>query len=389
MTEKALPTLAARTLTRAGIIAGSVLLLVLVGGTTSRLVASRALSAETEAATVPTVNVFHPTAAAQGTLVLPGRIQAWQQAPVYARTSGYVRRWYADIGTPVHAGQVLADIDAPDLDQQLAASNAALATATANRALAQITATRWDALLAQNAVARQDDDEKRSDFAAKQAAENQARANMDQLRAEVGFKHLVAPFDGVVTSRSTDVGALVVASDANAVAPLFTVSDTSRLRIYVAVPENAASAIQSVSTAQFTVPDMPDRVFTATLTHSADAVDAQSGAMLVQFVVDNHGGSLKPGGYAEVSLDLSSSAARTTVRIPASALLFRREGTAVAVVDREGHVTIRSVRIAQDFGATLEIAAGLTGSDWVVDSPSDSIATGEVVKPVAIAARQL
>lgn len=375
-----LPTANRKALGMAALVGGALAVLIVAGGTAARLAQSANLKSETALMSTPSATVFQATASQAGTLALPGRVQAWNQAPVYARTSGYLRHWYVDIGSPVKAGQVLADIDAPDVDQQLAAAKAALATAQANYNLSKTTADRWEKLLAEQAVSQQDADDKRGDLAAKQASRDEAAANLARLQTEAGFQKIVAPFDGTVTGRSTDIGALISAGGTGAV-PLFTVADTSRLRIYVSVPEASLSALSSGQTATFTVPEQPGKTFTATVARSSDAVDPQSGGMLLQLVVDNAEHLLKPGGYAQVSFNLPQSAS-TAMRIPASALLFRGEGTSVAVVGSDNKVTLHKVQIGHDFGTELEIASGIAPGDWIVDSPSDAITSGQTVRPV-------
>ena len=382
MPDAPLPKTDPRRLRRAGLFITAALLVVLGAGAATRLMARQDLRATARDNAVQSVSVTQPTRGDAGTLVLPGRLQAWAQAPVYARTDGYLRRWYVDIGTPVKAGQVLAEIDAPEVDQQLAAANASLATVQAQRDLAAVTAARWERLVELNAVSRQAADERRGDLAARDAMRNEAQANVQRLRALTGFRRIVAPFDGVVTSRDTDVGALIAAGDGRAT-PLFTVADTRKLRLYVSVPQSLADGIRPGLTARFTVPDQPDQVFEAQLVRSADAVDAQSGAMLVQLVFDNSAGRLKPGAYAQVTLDLRGpAAAASPLRVPSSALLFRKEGTAVAVVGADNRVKVRPVRIARDFGANLELAGGVGATEWVINSPPDSITDGDVVRPV-------
>lgn len=382
MPDTSLPKTDPRRLRRAGLFIAAALLVVLGAGAATRLMARQDLRATTRDNAVQSVSVTQPSRGDAETLVLPGRLQAWAQAPVYARTDGYLRRWHVDIGTSVKAGQVLAEIDAPEVDQQLVAASAALATAQAQRDLAAVTAARWERLVSDNAVSQQEADERRGDFAAREAMRNEAQANVQRLRALTGFRRIVAPFDGVVTSRDTDVGALIAAGDGRAT-PLFTVADTRKLRLYVSVPQSLAAGIRPGLTARFTVPDQPDQVFEAQLVRSADAVDAQSGAMLVQLVFDNSAGRLKPGAYAQVTLDLQGPAAGASpLRVPSSALLFRKEGTAVAVVGPDNRVKVRPVRIARDFGASLELAGGLGPTEWVVNSPPDSIADGDVVRPV-------
>jgi RND family efflux transporter MFP subunit len=367
-----------------GVAVAALLAAVLATGVSSRLHAKAELHAASEAAAVPTVDVVLPQGATGGSLVLPGRLQAWSEAPVYARTNGYLRRWYVDIGDHVHAGQVLATIDTPEVDQQLAGANAALATARANENLAATTSARWDRLVKVHAVSQQEADQYRGNLAARTAETNEQVANVARLKALTGFQQIVAPFDGVVTSRSTDIGALIVAGDARAT-PLFSVADNSRLRLYVSVPQNYASSFRPGMTARFTTPDHPDQTFSAVLERTSDAVNAASGSMLIQLLFDNRSGVLKPGAYAQVSLPTApptGAASAGPVRIPSSALLFRKEGTAVAVVGEDGRVTIRPVTIARDYGAELAIGAGLSPSDRVVDSPSDAIANGDRVHPV-------
>ena len=357
----------------------ALVLLVLAGGIATRLVASQTLHEVTAAAAVPSASVVRPKAAAPRALSLPARLQAWAEAPVFARNNGFLRSRYVDIGDQVHAGDLLAEIDAPELEQQLAAATAALATAQAQRNLSAVTARRWGELASRNVVSQQAEDERRGDLSAREAMLAEATANVNRLRALLGFNRVIAPFDGTVTSRATEIGALIVAADTRST-PLFTVSDKSRLRVYVRIPQAFAGSIVPGIKARFTVPDYPDRVFTAELQRSADAMDVQSGTMLVQLVADNADGSLKPGSYAQARLELPPSAGAATVRVPASTLIFRRDGTAVAVVDGDGVVEIRPVRIAQDLGAELEIGAGLGLDDRVVDSPSDAIRTGDRVR---------
>jgi RND family efflux transporter MFP subunit len=363
-----------------GVAAGVLVLLVAVLVVT-RSSARSELHDQTQAAAIPTVSVVHAQQALGTGLSIPGRLQAWNQAPVYARTNGYLRKWYVDIGSQVKAGQVLADIEAPDLDQQLSAARAALATAEANRALSQITSDRWQRLLAENAVARQDADEKKSDLAAKTAARNQAAADMKQLEAEVGFKHIVAPFDGVITTRATDIGSLIVGGALNPT-PLFTVSDTRRLRLYASVPQTDISAVKVGAEIDFTVPELPGQVFKTVISSTtADSIDPTTGAMLLQVEVDDQKGVLKPGEYADVQIKVPTGAA--ALQIPPSTLLFRKEGTAVAVAKPDGTIEIRSIQIEKDMGSALQIAGGLTPADAIIDSPPDGLQAGEKVNVAA------
>ncbi|MBO9546338.1 efflux RND transporter periplasmic adaptor subunit [Caulobacter sp.] len=383
MSESNLPKTSPQRLRRLALVGAAGFVLILAAGTASRLMASNDLKKTSQASAVTTVSIIQPGGGETGELVLPGRLQAWNEAPVFARTDGYLRRWYVDIGQPVKTGQVLAEIDAPEVDQQLVAARAALATAQAQRDLAATSAARWKRLVADNAVSQQEADERAGDLAAREAMRNEALANVRRLESLTAFKRIVAPFDGVVTSRDTDQGDLISAGGGRTT-PLFTVSDTKRLRLYVSVPQSLAGQIRPGMSATFSTPDLQGQTFNARLVRTADAVDAQSGAMLIQLEVDNAGGRLKPGGYAQVNLDLKAASTTSTasVRIPSNALLFRKEGTAVAVVGGDNTVAIHPVKIARDDGAELELASGIAANDWIVTSPPDAIATGDKVNPV-------
>ena len=362
------------------LVAGVLFALVLLVGTLMRLHARHQLHAVTVAATIPTVSIVHPGGKASDRLVLPGRLQAWYSAPVYARTNGYLLRWYVDIGQSVQAGQLLAEIDTPDVDLQLAGARAALATRTAQRDLAGITTRRWNRLNALNAVSQQETDERRGNFAASEATRHEAAAEVQRLETLSGFKRIVAPFTGVVTSRATDIGALIVAGT-SAAQPLFTVSDVSQLRIYVSVPQTYIARMKEGMSVAFTVPDYPGREFRARLIRSADAVDPQSGAMLVQLVYDNARNLLRPGAYAQIAFTFpATDGASGAVRIPASSLLFRRDGTTVATMDSSQHVKILPIAIVTDFGTELEVT-GLTAQSAVIDNPRDDLRDGDDVRP--------
>ncbi len=347
-------------------------------GVISRVHADQSLKTWTNDQAVPVVKVISLTGAAGGgALVLPGNIQAFNNAPIYARVPGYLKRWYADIGTTVKAGQVLAEIDTPDLDQQLNQAKADLATAVANQHLSQTTAQRWAGLLAQDAVSRQDADTKNGDLAAKTALVASAQANVQRLEALESFKRITAPFDGVVTTRSTDIGALIsVGGPADT--PLFTVADEKRLRIYVQVPQSYSGDIRPGMSADFMAPEHPGRVFTAQLAASADAVTPQSGTQTIQLQIDNTDKALKPGDYVQVRFPLPPS--NGAVRVPASAVVFRDAGMAVAVVGADGRAAIKPITVARDFGSTVEVASGLSPADRVIDNPPDSLRAGDAVR---------
>ena len=367
-------------------IGGAVLAVVLVaGGLVSRSMAHQSLVSWTNTQAIPTVEVIRPvTSAGPQTLVLPGVVQAFYDDSLHARVSGYLKRWYQDIGAHVSAGQVLAEIDTPDLDQQLAQAKAQLATAQAGQNLAGITARRWIGLLQQDAVSKQETDEKTGDLEAKMSLTAAAKAEVDRLQALESFKRIVAPFDGVVTARNTDVGDLIAAGEPNTPA-LFTVSDVHQLRIYVRVPQSYSASIKAGQVASLTVPDYPGRVFHATLATTAEAVSDQSGSLLVELHADNPDGALKPGDYAQVSFALPQASGQA--QVPASALMFRHSGMSVAVVGPDDHVAMKPVTIGRDDGATVEISTGLGADDRVIDNPPDSLESGDLVRVAGASAR--
>jgi RND family efflux transporter MFP subunit len=366
-----------------GLAAAGLAAIVVVAGLVGRGMASQSLKSWTDAAAIPTVSVIRPDAnlGAQN-LVLPGQVQAFNTAIIRARVDGYLKDWREDIGARVAAGQALADIDTPELDQQLAQARADLATAQANQQLARTTAARWNGLLAQDAVSRQEAEEKNGDLAAKTTLVTAAKANVDRLQALESFKHIVAPFGGMVTARNTDIGALI--NTGNPSDPgLFTVADVHRLRVYVSVPQSESAQIRPGETVSLQAPDFPGRTFQATLVSTSGSIGAQSGALLVEAQIDNPDGALKPGDYVQVTFNLP--AASGGVSLPASALVFRHEGMAVALVGSDGRVTMRPVTIARDLGTRVDIATGLTPGDAVVDNPPDSLANGERVRVAAAA----
>jgi RND family efflux transporter MFP subunit len=332
----------------------------------------------TEAQAIPTVQLIKLGQTRNGgTLSLPGQLQAYTNAPIHAQVTGYVKKWYVDIGTPVKKGQLLAELDTPDLDGQVQSGRANLTSAITAQKLSAATANRWNALFAQGAVSRQDKDEKDADLEAKNAAVAAARASLYSLQAQEGFKRLVAPFDGIITSRTVDVGALVTTGTATPA--LFTVSDQHRLRLYVNVPENYAAAIRPGLKVTFTVPQAPGRTFKADLVASAGAVNQASGTTLVQFGADNPDGALQPGGYAEVTLALPGGI--HGVRVPATALMFRDQGMLVATVDARGRAHLKRINIVRDMGQTVD-ATGVSINDRIIDNPPDSLSEGDPVQAV-------
>jgi len=371
------PPIEPRSLRVAGIVAGTVLLGIVAVGLTTRARSNSELRAWTTEHSVPPVALIEPSPAGSiANLQLPGRLEAYAQAPIYARASGYLKRWNVDIGSPVKAGQVLAEIETPDLDQELAQAQADLAKAEADAELANSTARRWRAMNGTGAVSQQAVNEKVGDAAAKDAAVTSARANLERLVATQGFKRVVAPFAGIVTARNTDVGALITSGAGDA---LFTVSDTSKLRVYVQVPQVYMPAIQVGQRARLSVPEYPDRSFDARIERTARAISAHSGGSLVQMVVDNGGGLLLPGGYADVSIGLTSTSRGAS--IPASSLIFNADGLHVAVVGAGDKAVMKPISIVRDLGRIIEVS-GLASGDRVIDSPPESLLAGDQVRPV-------
>jgi RND family efflux transporter MFP subunit len=373
-----------RTLKRWGIIAGLCALAIATIGIFNRIHSHDALRQTATQAAIPVVAVVSPSRPQTNPLVLPANIQAYNSAAIFARTNGYVRQWLVDIGQKVNTGQVLATLDAPDLDQQLAQARADYQTALANQHLAEITARRWTTMLAQDAVSRQESDEKTGDLEAKRALSNAALANVRRLLALEGFTRLTAPFAGVVSSRSAQIGQLVVAGNA-ASQPLFTISDVHRMRIYVRVPQGQTAQVENGATATITLPEFPGRKYTAVLVHNSQAVDQQSGSVLVELQTDNRDGALKPGAFAEVSF-VGANKGGGDLTVPGSAVLYTNNGPAVVLVDGRGsdgrsRVTIKLVQITRDAGTVVSIA-GLSPTDRIVDTPPDSIRTGDQVRIV-------
>jgi RND family efflux transporter MFP subunit len=350
---------------------------VVIGGLATRHTQAEQLRQEAGDRIVPTVNLVSFKDAAGAPLELPARMEAWSRAPIYARVSGYLQKWTVDIGAPVKAGQLLAQIDTPDLDQDLLQAQAQLATARTGLALAENTAKRWQQLVSSQAVSRQEADEKQNDFQSRKSNVQALQATVDRDLVMKRYTRLVAPFDGVVTARNTDVGALVTAGGA-AGNELFVVSDTHRLRVYVRVPQLQVALIQRGSRAELTVPERRDRSYKATVESLSQAIDAGSGAMLVQLSVDNKAGELLPGGFATVRFAVP--APKNAVMVPPGALIVGKNGTQVATVDANNRVHVRKVAVGRDFGNAIELATGVTREDRIIDSPPDGIADGDLVR---------
>jgi RND family efflux transporter MFP subunit len=350
-------------------------------GIVSRSAHEKSLNTWTNDQALPVVSVDHPASGpATRTLTLPGDVEAFYEAPIYARVNGYLHTWYQDIGAHVKAGQVLATIDTPDLDQEAAQVHADLNTAQANLALAELTAKRWHALLASNSVSQQSADEKEGNAVAQRAMVNAQQAHVDRLAALEGFKRLTAPFAGIVTARNTDVGALIGAG-ADAAKPLFKVADMHEMRVYVRVPQAYASQLAVGMRARLTEPQYPGVTFPATLATTSQSVAADSRTVLVELMAPNPAGKLWAGTYAEVAFDLPDNAA--ILRVPASALIFRSHGAQLATITQDHHVKMKDVSVGRNLGTEIEITNGISPQDNVVTAPPDTLEDGELVDVTA------
>ena len=371
----------------AGALAVALAVLVAVSGVLNRSRHAAETRTWTAAQAAPQVSVVTPTTrGAVRSLVLPGQLQAWYNAPIYSRVSGYVQAWYQDIGARVKRGQLLAVIDTPETDQQIVQARADLATAQANASLADTTAQRWARLLKQDAVSAQESEEKAGDFAARTAMVQAAKANLDRYLALKGFSRITAPFDGVITARRTDIGALVNAgAGATPNSELFDVAEVDRLRLYVEAPQASSAEMRPGVSASFTVPELPGRTFHAAVATTSNAISDRSGTLQTELAVDNRDALLKPGAYAQVRFDTGAAqppAASSGLLLPSSALLFRDKGAQVAVVDATGHVRLHAVQVGRDFGGTMQVLSGVGPGERVVDNPPDSLADGEAVRVV-------
>lgn len=357
-------------------------------GIVPRLHASNALTQQVAAQRALSVSVIKPAIASTlQELLLPGSVMPFADASIYARTSGYLQHWYTDIGTKVKAGQMLAVIQTPELDAQLAQAHADEATALANYNYASVSAQRWQDMLKTQSVAQQDADTKQSDMQAKRAMLQSAQANVKRLSELVSYEKLTAPFDGVVTARNVDVGALVTAGGSPGLAAnpgeLFHVAQTDKLRVFVDVPQNDAPFVNSDMAAYLSVQQYPGRKFAARVARNSGAIDPVSRTLRVEVDVDNRDGALLPGAYAQVHLALQNPA--PALELPVSALLFRPDGVTVAVVDSTGKTALRTVTIGRDFGTRMEVTTGLSATDRVIDNPGDAISAGEPVQIVSAA----
>ena len=351
-------------------------------GIHGRVSTEQALVKETQASAVMTVSVVHPKATSEmRQLDLPGNTQPLIDAPIYARTNGYLRKWYADIGTKVHEGQVLVEIEAPEVDQQLMQAKSDLQTAQTNFTLAQTTAARYTNLLQKGAIARQDADNVVSDMTSKKSIVDSAAANVKRLEDLQSYEKITAPFDGVITARNTDVGALIDAGSSGTGKELFHISATNRLRIFVNVPEEYERAAATGSTATLTLSEFPGRTFTGTIVRNSNAIDPASRTLLVEVDVNNANGELLPGAYVSVHLNLTGSSV-SAITIPINTVLFRAEGLRAAVV-RDGKALLIPFQVGHDFGDSLEVVAGLKPDENLIINPPDSLVSGTPVRIVA------
>ncbi len=370
-------------------VASAALLLGIVihSGIHQRAMAEGRVAAATEKAAVTTVNVVRPkTQASEEEIVLPGYTQAFSDTPIYARTNGYLKRWYFDIGAHVEKGQLLAEIDTPEIDQQLDQARADLKTAQANEQLAQITATRWQNLLKTNSVSKQETDQAVSDLAARQATVDSMLANVHRLEQLQSLEKVYAPFTGVITARNTDIGALINAGSGGpgtggALQELFHMAAVDRLRVFVALPEVDLRAAKDGAKATLTLDEYPGQTFQGTIVRNSDSIDLSSRTLNVEVDIDNSGDRIKTGAYVFVHLSVPGVGPKMapSVVIPANTLLFRAEGLRVGVV-HGNQAELVPISIGRDYGSTVEVTAGLKPTDQVIVNPYDSLTTGTPVR---------
>jgi RND family efflux transporter MFP subunit len=382
MPDVAPPLVLTRRLRRVGIVALVAAIAMASIGIVSRSHSESELTTWTRDQAVPAVSLVSPQRGVEGQeLVLPAQIEANYEAPIHARVSGYLKMWYQDIGAHVKAGQLLAEIDTPDLDQRLLQAKAALESAQADAKLAELTAQRWKASIVANAVSQQTIDEKVGLAAARHAQADAAAANVQRLNVLEGFKRVVAPFDGIVTARKTDVGALINSSGESG-PELFAVADVHKIRVYVKVPQAFSSLLTPGMLANLKLPQFPDQTFQAKLDTTANAIDRESRTALVEFLSDNQGDKLWPGTFAEAHLQVAANPG--VLRVPTSALVFRREGLQLATIGPNNKVAMKPVTLGRDLGTQVEVLTGIDSSDHVIDSPSDSLSDGDTVQAAGV-----
>lgn len=364
----------------------TVIVLVVVGAVmlVQRRSQFKALAENTETMAVPTVAIIHPAPQnADEDLVLPSTLQAYVESPIYARTNGYLVKWYHDIGSRVAKGDALADIETPEVDQQLQQARADLVTAQANERLSQITATRYGELLKSDGVSKQEVDNANGDLEAKRATAQSAEANMHRLQELKSFQRVVAPFSGVVTRRNVDIGALINAGNGGSTQQLFNMAQTDPIRAYVNVPEADAPSIRKGLGGYLELTQFPGEKFEGQVVRTAEAIDLATRTLLTEVDVPNKSGKLLPGGYAQVHLQVKVTQQRMVV--PVNALLFRAEGLRAVVIDANHHVRLQQVQIGRDYGTSLEVVNGLKLDDWIVLNPPDSIDNGQEVHTKEVA----
>ena len=355
---------------------------IVVAGVLPRLRARAALRTETRDLAIPTVNVMHPKLGAPQTeIILPGNIQAFTDSPIYARTNGYLKKWYVDIGGRVQQGQLLADIETPEVDQALDQARADLNTAQANYQLSEITARRYEDLLKTDSVSKQDVDNAHGDFEAKKATVDSAAANLKRLEELQAFEKIYAPFDGVITARNTDVGHLINSGAGVPAAELFHIAAIRTLRVYINVPQQYSQAAKPGILASLTLQEFPGRKFAGKLVRTAEAIDLASRTLLVEVDVDNASGELLPGAYTEVHLAVPSGV--PALILPVSALIFRGDSLQVGTLQDGNKASLETVTLGHDLGSTVEIIAGLKPEDSVITNPPDSLVSGETVRVVS------
>jgi RND family efflux transporter MFP subunit len=338
----------------------------------------RALANDTEIAAVPTVAVIHPQVeAGDEDLVLPGTLQAYVESPIYARTNGYLKKWYYDIGSPVKKGALLADIDTPEVDQQLGQARADLNTAQANAQLSDVTAARYTELLKTDGVSKQEVDNAIGDQAAKRAMVQSAEANVRRLEDLESFKRVYAPFNGVITQRNIDTGTLINAGNGGTSQQLFFLAQIDPIRVYVNVPEAYAPSIRAGIGAYLELTQYPGQKFQGKVVRDSNAINLATRTLMTEVDVPNPGGLLLPGGYAQVHLNVKVKSQR--LQVPVNALLFRSEGLRAVVVGADNHARLQPLTIGRDYGVTLEVLNGLNENDWIVLNPADSLIDGEEV----------
>jgi RND family efflux transporter MFP subunit len=363
---------------RWGRLAVAAAIVIAVLGVGWRVWSSRNTGETAEDQLVPTVQVIKIKIAKNGgNLALPGDLQAFASAPIYSQVSGYVQKWFFDIGAHVKKGDLLAQIDPRTYEAALAQAKGMLARDSATLANARVDLNRYQALAAQNAISAQQLSTQQATVGAQGGIVDADRAQVAQASINLAYTRIVAPFDGIVTSRAVDVGNLVTVGTPTAT-PLFTVADQSRLRLYVRVPQNYAPYIRDGMAVSFTVPQYPGKLFHAKLVANANSVAGATGTMLVQFAADNSDGALQPGAYADVKFPLPAGA--NGIRVPATALIFRDAGMQVAKVDATGHVKLQTVTIARDLGASVDISSGVSPKDRIIDNPADAMQDGDEVK---------